>query len=235
MTSIYAPGLMPEIKVVAEVPVLEEKDFPLESLVSIEMIRTHTKTKDVPRVTNEQLELYRRAAFESAEHYTGFFLGKIRTISESVAFKGSTFRHKRTQRFTLKYPTVDGIVYLYGAHMNEGNQILQVDPGSTELQIPVLGSALDIRSCCDPCNSFGNVNYGMKVMYRTGYAKATDIPAGVILGVLKYIAWSIENVGDEVMTVKNKQTVSEGLLRGTNNAAWASGALELWRQYSEGG
>jgi hypothetical protein len=39
--------------------------------LSIDMIRQHTKTDDIPGVTDDQLLIYRASAVEAAEAYTG--------------------------------------------------------------------------------------------------------------------------------------------------------------------
>lgn len=50
----------------------------LEELLPLALIRTHTKTDDVPHVTDEQLSLYRSASFEAAEKYTGLVYSRAK-------------------------------------------------------------------------------------------------------------------------------------------------------------
>lgn len=200
----------------------------LEKVLPLAIVRQHTKTDDTPRVTNEMLSLYRSAAFESCEQYTGMVFTASRIVRENVTREGHRKRFRQHRTITLKYATVDDTVYLYGGGMLRPQAVL-VTPGSRHIRIPVIQEALDASSCCDPC-SRGGENFGVMVMYRTGILDATHVPAVVLLGCLKYIAWAIENPGDTVQTVKNRQSVGESGIVGTNNGAWASGAIEEWRQ-----
>lgn len=68
-------------------------------------------------------------------------------------------------------------------------------------------------------------------MYRSGFACADQVPAGVLLGILQYIAWIVEHPGDEVLSVRNTLSTRGDAIVGTNNVALVSGALETWRQY----
>jgi hypothetical protein len=49
----------------------DERNINWDEYVSIDLIRRHTKTDDIPAVTDEQLKLYRAAAVEAAEFYSG--------------------------------------------------------------------------------------------------------------------------------------------------------------------
>ena len=209
----------------------------LEKLMSIDMIRAHTKTDDVPSVTDEQLAMYRDASIEAAEQYTGMLLASTKPIIEPVecpmsarVMKKMSFIH-RTQ-----YPVSESIAYVYGQGMN---QAIAVTKGSREVKIPVLIMSPDLSSSCcrSPCAPINEINTGMRLMYRAGFdltasSKKGGVPSGVILGCLKYIAWNITHPGDEIYTARNRISNNQaGLILGTNNIAWASGALELWRQY----
>lgn len=226
-----APSLAPQsIRNLNAVP-----DYPtaagaikLEEILPIELIREHTKTDDTPRVTDAQLSLYRQAAFESCEQYTGMVFTETRIVRESVTREGHRRRFRQHRNITLQFPTCDGSVYLYGGGLLRPHEVV-VQPGERTIRIPVLQEALDASSCCDPC-SRGGENWGIFVMYRTGIADPAKIPAVVKLGCLKYIAWAIENPGDVIMTVKNRTSAGEAGIVGTNNGAWASGAIEEWRQ-----
>lgn len=231
--------LMPQIAAGGAQPpppsVGDEKLWDLEQLVPINLIREHTKTDDVPSVSDEQLAMYRQAALEAAEQYTGLLLAGSRPITEPIecqwsrsALKKMSFKH-RTQ-----YPVSDGLVYLYG---QGGSRTLQVRKGSRDVQIPILMVSPDLSSACcrTGCNPANEFNRGMHILYRAGFdcdAKNGGLPAGIILGMLKYIAWNITHPGDELYTARNRISNNQGgLMLGTNNVAWASGALELWRQY----
>lgn len=200
----------------------------LEAVLSLALIREHTKTDDVPSVTDAQLELYRAAAFESCEAYTGMLFSRSQVIRESVQREGHRARFRTQRRITLRHAPIDPVVYLYGGGMLRP-QTVMVAPGQRTIMIPVVQEALDASSCCNPC-SLGGENFGIMVMYRAGIKKPGDIPSVIKLGCLKYIAWSIENPGDVVQTVKNRTAAGEAGIVGTNNGAWASGAIEEWRQ-----
>lgn len=230
-TNGYGAGhLQPEVKRPSTLPVLETVNVDLETLCPLSLIRSHTKTDDVPNVTDEQLLLYRKSAFEAAELYTGLLFTAQKGVTEQVSRKpGRRWRDSYTYR--LRYQSVDGRVYLYGDALGVGTRMIEIEPGTREVQIPVLGGALDMSACCNPCNSGRAVNNGGRVLYMAGYRCPSDIPAGIIVGVLKFIAWSVQNPGDELMSVRNRQTAESTGITGTNNVAWASGAIEQWRMY----
>lgn len=229
--------LMPEIAkplVIPEIPGKIAGNLDLERILTISDIRVHTKTDDTPHVTDRQLELYRRAAFEAAEQYTGFLLMQTTQQIEDVKRHHNIARGRhRPYKHTLRYPSADGIVHLYGSRDGLGDRTLSITPGSRSVHIPMIHTAIGTSPCCDPCGSgrADPLNFGLKIMYLAGFRHESDIPAGVILGCLKYIAWSIENPGDALRSVKDTAQANLGVLQGTNNIAWASGALELWRQY----
>src|SRR5262249_9343905 len=113
---------------------------------------------------------------------------------------------------------------------------LRVNVGSKSVRIPVLAMSLDLsnaccRPACSPDDPSGTMNPGMKVLYRTGFKGVEDVPAGIKLGMLKYCAWCITHPGDEIVAVRNRTITRSSLVDGTNNVAWASGAIEIWRQY----
>lgn len=214
---------------VTEIEVVPIERFDFKSLLSIDLIRVHTKTDDIPSVTDEQLQLYRDAAVESAEQYTGRVLSKIQSVTEPIDFKiNNRALYRGYTDYNLKYPTTDGIVYFYGAM----TQQVQIRPGTRKVRIPVMAALLDLSSaCCRDNDRGGWVLLNLMALYKTGFATVEDIPKGIILGCLKYCAWCITHPGDELVSVRNKDTTSGGLMVGTNNIAFASGALELWRQY----
>ena len=126
---------------------------------------------------------------------------------------------------------------MYGQGMSKQ---LPVKKGSREVKIPIVVMSPDLSSSCcrSPCSPINECNPGMQLMYRAGFdlnapvGSKTGIPSGVILGMLKYISWNITHPGDEIYTARNRISNNQaGLILGTNNIAWASGALELWRQY----
>lgn len=208
-----------------------ETTFNFDDVLSLELIRKHTKTEDVPYVSNEQLSLYRSSAIEAAEHYTGMYLHAQKTFTESVSRKPFKRKTHGEYKHTLKYPSADGIVHLFGSKFRSDNRQLAAEIGSREVMIPIQHGGIDLSNCCNPCESDNHLNFGLKVMYRAGYGSCEQIPAGIILGCLKHIAWNVENPGDVIQTINNRSATNETGIVGSNNVALSSGALEMWRQY----
>lgn len=235
VTAIVTQGAMSDIAIPtypAGVPLLESRAFDLESLLPLSLIRTHTKSDDVPNVTDEQLVLYRRAAFEACERYTGRLFTEIKVVTENAAHANRGRMRRDHYKLRLRYRSVDGLIYLYGGAGGR-TQVIRAEPGTREIRVPVVLDVLDgMGACCDPCGSGRNVNHGLQVMYRAGYDCSKDaVPAGILVGCLKFIAWSVQNPGDEILTVRNRQSSESTGIIGTNNGAWASGAIEQWRIY----
>lgn len=203
----------------------------LEDILTIDAIRTHTKTDDVEYVTDEQLALYRKAAFEAAEQYTGRLFTELKQYNEPIEQKWDGIRVRKTMKHRLRYPTADGIVHIYGSHQKLQDTTLRVEPGTRVIRVPVLNNSWDSFRCCDPCQHNG-ANQGMRAMYMAGLSCKEDVPAGIVVGVLKHIAWNVMHPGDEIMTVRNKINAGESGIIGSNNVALISGALEQWRQYT---
>jgi hypothetical protein len=72
--------------------------FDWTSRLSIEAIRDHTKTDDIPGVTDQQLKPNRAAAIEAAEKCTGLLLSGQRTITEPIEGPAHPKRGKLTYR-----------------------------------------------------------------------------------------------------------------------------------------
>lgn len=206
--------------------------FNLEEMLPLELIREHTKTDDVPSVSDTQLALYRRAAVEAAEQYTGMVFSGIKNITQTLDYP-VTRRDIMQGYFTyeLDFPAVDGLVYMYGIGRV---QQLRVLAKGRKVMVPIMAVSLDVSSSCcrGPCGNKGSIaNPAARLTYQTGFKDMCDIPAGVKLGMLKYVAWSVTHPGDEIVAVRNRTITRSSLVDGTNNVAWASGAIELWRQY----
>lgn len=200
----------------------------LESVVSIKQIRQHAKLDDHPGQDDSLLTLYRASAFEAAEHYTGRSFTGLRTVTQAVAQDITRTSWKPTLRVRLHHPTYDGVITVTGLPQMmhaTGSQIINVEPGSTRIEIPAFN--LD-PMCCVNTGKPPESNYGVSIVYRHGISCAEDVPAGIILGVLKYIAWSIMNAGDELMIAQQPILTHQAT---SNNAAIQSGAVEQWRQY----
>lgn len=207
-----------------------KKELSLEEILPLELVRQHTKTDDVPNVTDEQLELYRATAFENAELFTSILWTGVATVQEDASGMANPRMFRQFTTTKLAFPSLDGQVTLYS---NKGrgqeNYPIEIMPGTRKIKIPTSHEAMDVTDCCG--TGRGAVNFGMYLLYRTGTKDVKDIPEGIKVGCLKYIAWSQANPGDELLTVRNRLGTTETGLIGTNDAAWASGAIEVWRRY----
>lgn len=213
----------PPFKVGAEVALDWDVALPLD------LIRQHTKTDDIPQVTDEQLKLYRRAAVEAAEKYTGLLLSKQITVTEPIAGPRRPRPGKMTYKHTLMYPVADGIVYVYGGWTADENRAFRVPKNTRTIHIPIRTGFLDLSNCCDPCSQH-SINGELMAFYKAGFGCAEEVPATVILGCLQFLAWTVEHPGDELLTQRNSLGQRETGAFGSNNIALVSGALETWRQ-----
>jgi hypothetical protein len=213
------------------IPVGAETRFDWDARLGIEFIRAHAKIDDIPSVLDEQLRLYRSAALESAEHYTGLLLSGQRTVEEAIESPTKVKPNLAYYTHRLQFPVADGYVYLYGGTHVADNMVFRVPPGSRKIKVPVRKDMIDLSSCCNPCAPQWAVNGGMLASYRAGYKSVNDVPANVILGVLQFITWCTEHPGDELLTQRNRIETRAGLsgLQGSNNIAMISGAIESWR------
>lgn len=207
--------------------------FDWSGRLSMDLVRAHTRTGDVPGVTEEQLNLYRAVAIEAAERYTGMLLEGQRTIHEPIQAPPTKTPWRPTYTFRLRYPVADGVVYMYGGPHPNDNRAFRVPPNTRKIQVPIRMGFIDTTNCCDPCATPYTLNRGMFIAYTAGFRCPDEVPAAVVLGCLQYVAWVVEHPGDEILTVRNRRDArSEGAM-GTNNVAIASGALETWRLLDE--
>jgi hypothetical protein len=205
-------------------PVGKYEAFDWAGRLSIDMVREHTRTDDTPGVTDEMLKLYRQAAVEAAELYTGMLLNGKKTVTETVQLPQNWSRQFYRHQFRYQVAD-DGFAYLYGRSIN---LTIPVVSGQSSVRIPQLSHIPDFTNCCDPCSSSA-----MKVLYWAGYSCADQVPAGIVMGCLQFIAWMVEHPGDEFLAQRNKIDASNagGGVHGRSNVALISGALETWRQY----
>ena len=207
-----------------------------EALLPLSLIRDHIADDDTERFSEAQLDLYREAAFEACELYTGLSLRPgLRQVEERIALpRGYSLRSCRdleTPSFhRLREPATTGIVAIVS---NSGTQTLHIDAGGTRIPIWMLNETISFGAgACE----FGRSapNQMLVAVYMTGDERPKPLPAGIKLGVLKMIAWSVTNAGDTVVTVSGAMSASREtqLQYGTNNAAVASGAVDQWRQYA---
>lgn len=222
------PILMPEVtreEATFELPA--EYSFPAEDIIPMNLIRTHVKVDDNPSVTDEQLSLYRKASIESAEQYTSFLLSGTKLTIELVkppkSRRNGSFFIPRDVKHTVKYQLADERIFI---ETLQSKYMMNVPTDTRIITVPVQVSMF--ANCCKE----DTIDHGTRITYLAGFKKVSDIPGGVILGCLKFIAWSVNNPGDVLMTVRNTQKSNNATIIGTNNVAWSSGALELWRQYT---
>lgn len=202
----------------------------LEQILSIETIRSYTKTDDNPSVTNEILVLLRSAAIEAAELFTGTTWGALKVVTESISIPNQrSMYRRRNSSVRLKNKVRGGVVAIHGRGIS-GFTIVNVPDGEQKITIPVVNQTID-GACCFKSGS--SLNFGVYATYKTGWDCRNELPRGIALGCLKFIAWSINNTGSDLVTMKNSASASSGGVGGTNSTVWASGAGELWRSYGQ--
>lgn len=192
----------------------------LDEYLPISLVRSHCKCDDTPNITDDQLRLYREVAFEQAELFTGKVWSGTKDIVEKVSRPQLDLIRRRSGRVRIHNIPVDGIVRLIGAGYNV---IFTLEPGTTAINL----SSRDNNwgqgggsSCCNSCSSSNGDAWGAILefpswTYTTGVKCAKDIPAGIKLGCLQFIAWAMENPGDIV----------------DESSVKASGARAQWSNY----
>jgi hypothetical protein len=190
--------------------------------LSMEMVREHTRTDDIPGVSDEMLKLYRQASIESAEFYTGMLLRGKKTLIETLHLPQNWSRSFYRHQFRYQVAE-DGFAYMYGRSINMS---LPVVAGQQSIRIPRMAHIPDFTNCCNPCSTSD-----MKIMYWAGYSCPDKVPAGIVMGCLQYIAWMVEHPGDELLAMRNRLDASAAGVKGNSNVPLVSGALETWRQY----
>jgi hypothetical protein len=202
-------------------------EFKPEDVLPMNLIREHTKTDDTPQVTDAQIELYRDTAFEQAEKYTGRIILGYAGILERFHYDASEERRpKRYRRFKLSYLPIDKYIVVSDPMSKTKNRV-EISKNSRKIDIPNDFLAVNMGNCC----AGQGLNLEGITTYTTGYRSKEDIPSTILYGCLKFIAWAVSNPGDELLTVRNRLGTTETGLIGTNNGAWASGAIEHWRGY----
>lgn len=202
----------------------EAWDF--EKVLPLADIRVHTKTDDVPAVTDTQLRLYRKAAFEAAQEYTGLLFMGQRIITEDVTPPQVTqLWDAQNPYFThrLQYAIAQNFLWYYGLKAMRPQRVPMLI-GATEVKLQRQFDSFGL-GCCNPCGGSH-----AKILYVAGYGCEEDLPATLLLGVLKYIAHVVENPGDVVVAQNTSGGRADGVGVGqAANPAWASGAIEMWR------
>ncbi|AFH19817.1 structural protein [Agrobacterium phage 7-7-1] len=194
-----------------------------ETLLPLQTIREHAKCDDNPRVTDTLLSLYREAAFEAAELYTGMSFTPQKTIVEPVRIK-----NRKGKIVLSQVPIAGRPVVFTGGGLGSPLELIPF-PNSNVLHFP--NGSPDRFQTWGDCHTCG-VPSQLMATYVAGRRCESSVPAGIIMGVLKLIAWNINNPGDEIMSVRNTSTANaQGLIGGTNNGAVVSGAQDEWFRY----
>lgn len=189
-------------------------------ILPTDVIRAHSKTNDIPTVTDEQLDVYRSASLEAAESYAGLYLRGQHWIMDNVTYRPTLTRHR------LRYPTYDGKVFLRGPNL--GNRVESIGPGNRVVELRWTNDkCYTFNDCCDPCNTDGVENI---ITYLAGYCVPDEVPSGLVLGMLRYVVFCISNPGDIGHGVLNDRAAVGARLI-SNDAVVASGAASVWAKY----
>lgn len=194
----------------------------LEALLPLGLIRAHIKANDIVTITDDQLSLYRESAFEAAGQFTGLWLRGKRWVTETVK---TGKRMKPVIAHKLKYPPLEGRIHVFGDIIG-GSRIIHVTPGACSVDIPTGNDWLKFNDCCDPCSTPDQD----RIAYWTGLDCVGDFPAGIRMGMLKYIAFNVANPGDIGVTTLNSRPVADFRVI-SNDPVTASGALSEWHRY----
>lgn len=232
---------------VIEQPTLEDED--IEKILPLDLVKLHCKIDDLPGITDPQLSLYRQAALEAAEEYTGrkwIRRERIEQAIESPRFRTIAQAAIARINVELDYLPVNGVVNVYGT----GNQPLYYLEGQslnfmrndyyTTIKLPPGVQAFEMTNdqmfysagagagmCYGGEDSRDFIQQGLKAVYISGPPPCDKIPAGLKLGCLKYIAWSVENPGDQFVPMVVRQV---GVTTVSNDPAFSSGAIDEWRR-----
>lgn len=229
---------------------MAKASFTQEDVLPISLIRQHCKIDDIGRVSDILLSLYRSSAFEAAELYTGrIWFGTRRIIQPITSPKFRTVSQAGVARFKveLDYMPIGGYVEIEGFNDQAAFWFMDM-PFNTaprytshSITLPPNHQAFYVRSDqvfmnmssdCDCDASYSNKD--MTATYNAGITRSEEIPAGMKIGALKYIAWTVEHAGDDfVPVVAQGRTVgiSGGNVVGSNDALVGSGAIDDFRRY----
>jgi hypothetical protein len=229
-----------------EQPTLEDQD--LEAVLPLSLVKTHCKIDDLPGITDDQLSLYRQAALEAAELYTGkkwIRRERIEQAIESPKFRTIAQAAIASVSVELDYVPLNGVVNIYGTgnqplYWLDGMQLpfmrqdqfttIKLPPGVQEFQLQndyMFYSSGVTANCYGGQGDTQYQQQGLKAVYVAGPPSPEKIPGGLKLGALKYIAWSIENPGDQFVPMVVRQV---GVTTVSNDPAFSSGAIDEWRR-----
>lgn len=210
--------------VVVPDPLEDDKLHDMELVVPLQLIREHCKLDDVEGVSDAMLKLYRSAAVETAEKYTGLMLHKKCWITELVEHPDFSLSRQRWFEYSAQYMFANPMGYYYG-FTGMAPQQVGLKLGTNKARLPIIANDFGL-GCCNPCNT----PLQEKFMYMAGYDCEKSFPAAFILGALKYIAHVVENPGDVASaSLGTGGTTARYDLSSGSNPAVASGAIEIWR------
>jgi hypothetical protein len=192
-----------------------------EKILPLSLIREHARIDDLSGIQDDLLKIYRDAAFETAETFTGVLWFGIYNIKQKMPTRSyqTTFINRPQKPIKLEYMPLEPYIRV----------------GSSVVRNPTLSNLvnLDVHldlTCCDPCGGRAS-----EISYKAGKPCGFDYPPKLILGLLKYCAWCVEHPGDELTFLINAygSPVGQGsrISKGTNNPLYASGAAEEWKPF----
>ncbi|MGL5736575.1 MAG: hypothetical protein ACRCYS_17060 [Beijerinckiaceae bacterium] len=167
-----------------------------EAILPLELVRVHTKTDDVPHVTDGLLALYREAAFDAAEKYAGLKVSTDGYTTQEVEKSSGNDMIVR-----LKFPAVDGIIQVIDG---SNSKTIVATPGASKIVLRAShhdfhdGDIIKTLSsnCCETCVEVAPSSVMLK--YKSANCGAPKVSAEMKQAILQYIAWAIENPGDQV-------------------------------------
>lgn len=171
-------------------------------------------------VSNELLSLCKQAARISESFDDELVRIYIRAgLAHYTAYTGR-YLEQRRERYVLEMDE-KGYVYLptsptrgteVTVHLSSGRRKVLVDySGQRFIVVPV--GLSDAFQLCGPTR--------VEVEYTIG-EKCEDIPANVLAGLMRYVAYCYEHRGDDLAMINQKN----------NDPLSASGALEEWKQHT---
>lgn len=149
-----------------------------------------------PLVKELTVELALRAGLDHAQRFTGYsFDHKRHTVSLTNSMPEFRLLGKNTRNIAIR---------------DTRSTVLRRYPDGTEKII------LD-QNVCDCCSREGSAT----LTYETGISSLEEMPASILMGILKYCAYIYENRGD----------ANQANILRPNEALSRSGAMAEWNSY----
>lgn len=176
-----------------------------DKLLPLSIIRSFTQTDDDVYVTDDELIIFRGAAFSALEKYTNISFSGVKDIQERVEILQSREGYIYPQNIKLKHPCTSSYVVIkldsgaiYKEYVPIGEKSLRFIPREMDLYL---------NNC-----SFSPY---ATVFYKTGYDCPKELDENIKLGLLSFINYYFKNKNDTKLLEK---------------AAVLSGALDLWKE-----